>query len=251
MNHYLDILVPKEETRSDWLQRPLTAAQLDYAALDVIHLLQVYELQVAQLEKLGRADWVTAECVNLASDIPTQIDPEDYYLKVKNLWRFDRQQLFIFKQLCAWRERTARDRNLPRNRVIDEKALFQIAALNLSDKKTFRDKAGVTSKQLRFHGEDLESLISEWQQTGEDEHPARVIKAGSPISNQALKALKQVVESCAKNLNVAPEMLAKRRHLEQLLRSENEAGDFKLPAGLLGWREAVIGAALLREVAPK
>ena len=81
VDHYLSVLVPKEETRSDWLQRPLTPSQLDYAALDVIYLLEVYKIQQVELQDLQRLEWVTAECSQLAKDIPTQISPSDYYLK--------------------------------------------------------------------------------------------------------------------------------------------------------------------------
>ncbi len=248
VKHYLDILVPKEETRSDWLQRPLTDAQLDYASLDVIHLLEVYEHQQQLLGELDRAEWVAEECANLAKEIPTQIDPLDYYLKVKNLWRLSQSQLHVLQQLCAWRERTARQKNLPRNRIVDEKALFLIASLDLGDRKAFRDRAGVTSRQLRFHADELEKLLSEWRVDSNDKFPEVVEKNRTPINNKQLRALKQVVEDCAEKLNVAPEMLAKRRHLEQLIRSETSAGEYTLPGALGGWREAVIGEPLLKAV---
>lgn len=249
VNHYLEIMVPKEETRSDWLQRPLTTSQLDYASLDVIHLLRVYELQAAELENSGRAGWVQAECASLAEDIPTQIDPNEYFKKLKNLWRLRPRQLHLIQRLCAWREETAREKNLPRNRVVDEKALFQIAALGLKDSKAFRDKAEVTSRQLRYHGEALEALVAETDQLNESDLPNALDKPSGPVNNKALKSLKQVVESRAKELNVAPEMLAKRRHLEQFIRSEDEAGQYHLPQALKGWRQEIIGDLLLSEVA--
>lgn len=248
VNHYLEIMVPKEETRSDWLQRPLTESQLDYAALDVIHLLAVYKLQLAQLAENGRADWVHAECSSLAQNIPTQIDPDAYYKKVKNLWRLEPRQLHLLQQLCAWRERTARERNLPRNRVVDEKALFQIAALGLKDRKDFRDRGEVTSRQLRHHADDLEQLVADSDAIDADGLPDAITKPSSPVSNKVLRSLKDVVASCAKDLNIAPEMLAKRRHLEQFIRSEDDQGEFHLPVALKGWRELVIGQQLISEI---
>ncbi len=248
VNHYLGIMIPKEETRSDWLQRPLTDSQLEYAALDVTHLLTVYETQVEELDKLERASWVTEECAQLAEDIPTQIDPNRYFYKVKNLWRLDRKQLQVLKDLCAWRERTARDRNLPRNRIVDEKTLFQMAAKGLKDKQGFRE-AGMTSRQLKFHGDDLISVIAKAEASPPEEYPPLVPKISTPISSQALRSLKQVVDHCAAELNIAPEMLAKRRHLEQLIRSKSADGDYKLPKAFSGWREAVIGEVLLKKVA--
>ena len=68
------------------------------------------------------------------------------------------------------------------------------------------------------------------------------------MNSKLLRSLKDVVEDTAKNLNVAPEMLAKRRHLEQLIRSEDDQGAFHLPQALLGWREEVIGTRLISEI---
>ncbi len=248
VNHYLEILVPKEETRSDWLQRPLTDSQLDYAALDVIHLLAVYELQAKALQESGRDGWVLEECSSLAQDIPTQIDPQDYYKKVKNLWRLNARQLYLMREFCAWREVTARERNIPRNRVVDEKSLFQIAALGLKDRKEFRDKAEVTSRQLRYHADELEQLVAAADEIATEDLPEAMIKPSGPVNSKLLRSLKDVVEDTAKNFNVAPEMLAKRRHLEQFIRSEDDQGAFHLPPALLGWREDVIGERLISEI---
>ncbi len=251
IQHYLDILVPKEETRSDWLQRPLTKSQLDYAALDVIHLLEVYEIQVAELSKTNRADWVTEECALLAKDIPTQIDPDVYYKKVKNAWRLDRRQLHVFKRLCAWREVMAREKNVPRNRVVDEKSLFQIAALSLQDKRAFSDEGNLHPRQLRQYGDDMVAVIKAANEDPEDLLPAAMEKPASAVNSKLLKSLKGMVDARAESLNVAPEMLAKRRHLEQLIRSQDDQGKCHLPGSLQGWREAVIGQDLLSLVESK
>ena len=99
----------------------MSPEQLDYAALDVIHLLQVYEAQQKLLEGTEKLEWVTSESAHLGQDIPTMALPEDAYLKFKGLWQLDRRQLNQLKVLCAWREVTARKEKVPRNRIVDQK----------------------------------------------------------------------------------------------------------------------------------
>ncbi|MEX2327160.1 MAG: ribonuclease D, partial [Pseudomonadales bacterium] len=153
VGHYLGIDVPKEETRSDWLQRPLTQSQLDYAALDVIYLLMVFNKQQVELTRLQRLDWVAEECSLLTSDIAIIVDPDQCYLRVKSAGRMSKAELNVLRILCAWREREARKQNVPRNRVIEEKALVALARAGAKDRDELR-LAGLSERQLRKFGDD-------------------------------------------------------------------------------------------------
>ncbi len=247
VEHYLGVHIDKEETRSDWLKRPLTNSQLEYAALDVIYLLQVYKKQHEDLENAGRSNWVQQECKDLPLGIATQINPTEYYGRVKNTSRLDRRQLGLLQSLCAWREIKARALDIPRNRVVEERSLFLIAQLLLS-KWDFQERAKMSPRQVRKYGEDLQGLIDIAADVPESELPPAMNKPVNPLSSKAVKSLKKVVEEKAIEIKVAPEMLAKRRHLEQLLRSVDNQGRYVLPAALRGWREAVIGNVLLQSL---
>jgi len=144
VEHYLSIVVPKEETRSDWLQRPLTSSQLDYAALDVIYLLRVYEIQKEALLAAGRTLWVEEECSQLSVGLATMIEPDAAFEKVKGLSRLNRKQLSVLRALCAWRETKARESDVPRNRVVDQKSLLIIASENLRSKEDLQSEKHVT-----------------------------------------------------------------------------------------------------------
>ncbi|HIG44461.1 MAG: ribonuclease D [bacterium] len=247
VEHYLGFHVPKEETRSDWLRRPLTTAQLEYAALDVIYLLQVYEKQHLHLQERGRSSWVEQECQDLPTTIATQIDPQAYYQRVKNTSRLTRRQLGLLQSLCGWREIKARELDIPRNRVVDEKSLFLIAQLSLH-KPDFQEFANLSPRQMRKYGDDLQSMVDAVVNVAEHELPPAILKPKTAVNNKSLKSLKKIVDQKAKDINVAPEMLAKRRHLEQLLRSVDEQGQYSLPAAFDGWRESVIGHELLQQL---
>lgn len=249
VEHYLNITLPKDQTRSDWLARPLSKGQLDYAALDVIHLLHIYETQVQQLEAAGKLDWVKAECSMMGVDIPTTTPPEEAYLKLKGLWQLTRPQLAALKAICAWREQTARDENVPRNRIIDQKVLISLVRDDVRHKGELQAAAGLKPRQVRRYGDQLLALIDEARVLPEADFPPLVERTDAPINNRKLKRLRQVVDDQAKKLGVAPELLTKRRHLEKLIRSEDAAGRYHLPDEFDGWRHEAIGKALLSALA--
>ncbi len=245
VEHYLGITLPKDETRSDWLQRPLSDNQLEYAALDVIHLLQVYEKQAAELADSPKSSWIEAEAKDLGRDIPTITPVEEAYKRVKGLWQLDRKQLNVLRTLCAWRENRAREDNVPRNRVVDQKSLFAIAKGNLNSKQALQTAAKMTPRQVRKYSDEILFLQAEARLVPEKDCPPAVTRPDAPIDNKLMKKLKNVVEARAEDLNVAPELLTKRRHLEKLIRSEDDNGRYHLPAELSGWRESAVGSALL------
>ena len=248
VENYLSVKIPKEETRSDWLKRPLTDAQLDYAALDVIYLLKVFKLQYALLEQNNKLSWVEQECNYVPDEIATRVEPEDFYLKVKNTTRLDRRQLGYLRSLCAWRETKARELDVPRNRVVEEKSLFLIAQLLLKDKSDFQELAKLSPRQVRKYGDELLLLVNDAAGLQEDELPGLIVKPGTPVSSKSIQSLRKVVDKKALEIGIAPEMLAKRRHLEQLLRSVDEHGRYSLPVAFRGWREEIIGHALLESL---
>ena len=248
VEHYLDISLSKDQTRSDWLARPLTTKQLDYAALDVIHLLEVYKVQLKALEGGPKLSWVEAESLGLGQGIPTVAPPEDSYKKIKGLWQLSRVQLNLLRDLCSWREITAREEDLPRNRVVDQKSLVLIVKAEIASTQGFQGEAEMTSRQVRKYGDQIQAIQAEAKLVAEEDCPEIFVRTDAPINNKKLKRLKQVVEERALSLSVAPELLTKRRHLEKLIRSEDTQGQYHLPDELGGWREAVIGEALLAEL---
>lgn len=244
VEHYLGISIPKEETRSDWLQRPLSDAQLEYAALDVIHLLQVYERQQVALTQAGKLHWVEEECAELGKDISITLPPDVFYTRIKSSSRMKPAELNRLQVLCAWRERLARKLNVPRNRVIDEKTLVSVVRADPREKAALQAEAGMTPRQVRKYGDEVLFLLSEARLVPEHDFPTPQEDTSTSGRNEQLKRLRKVVETRAEQLNVAPELLAKRRHLEELVRSE-DGGNYELPDPFTGWRRDAIGEHLL------
>ena len=248
VEHYLGISLPKDQTRSNWLARPLSSGQLEYAALDVIHLLQVYRRQQQELAGTEKAAWVEAESAQLGRDIPTIAPPEDAWLKFRGLWQLDRRQLNQLRALCAWREETARRKDVPRSRVLDEKALMNIVRDQCGSRHCYK-VAGMSPGQIRRYADEMMFVQSQAGLAPEESCPEVVARTDGPVNRKKLKRLKQVAEETARSVSVAPELLTRRRHLEALIRSEDARGRYHLPDELAGWRRGVVGDALLQALA--
>ena len=150
VEHYLSLRIEKDQTRSNWLARPLSKRQLDYAAQDVVYLYEVYKIQQSAINETHKADWIISDLEKISFDIPTITPAENYYLKIGNLSRFSRRQLNLLKLLFAWREKKARTKNRPRNRIIEQKILVNIV-------KSGRRRRGVsTSRNANLTGKKVQ-----------------------------------------------------------------------------------------------
>lgn len=247
VNRLMDVHIDKEETRSDWLQRPLSESQCQYAALDVAYLPSIYETQGKELERLGRSTWLAEECAQLSGAFSLRFQSESYYLRIKSAWKLDTYQLNSLKHLCSWREEEARRRNMPRNRVIDDKILYSLAQNGAASKAELVE-LNLFPGQIRRYGDLLVEMIEKSQVMDESLHPELLERPVPPKSGSILKELKQIVGDKAEELDCAPEMLARRKSLEELVRSKDDNERYTLPEFFMGWRKKVIGDELLKRL---
>jgi ribonuclease D len=244
-----ELEVDKQETRSDWLQRPLTDSQRRYAAADVVYLEAVYQRLATRLEAEAKLDWLLLECQQAADAALEAPDMDSYYLRFKQAWKLKPQQLSVLQVLSSWREREARARNMPRNFVIHNNTLQSIAE---TLPKTMGALSGVEQIRGRALSADGAQLLALVQQGLERARSDAIEALPLPLPrscNALLKRLKEQVQQCADRLQIAPELLARRKDLEALVRTQLEQGGAILPHGLQGWREAVIGRTLVAELA--
>lgn len=119
--------IDKSSRFTDWSRRPLSARQLDYAIDDVVHLRVIYRRLEEQLERTGRSQWVAQELAELTDPATYQQPPEEAWRRIKVRSR-DPRFLAIVRALASWREREAQRRDLPRNRVLRDDLLMEVAA---------------------------------------------------------------------------------------------------------------------------
>jgi ribonuclease D len=240
----LGIELPKDETRSDWLQRPLSAMQVRYAADDVLHLGEVYRHLNGRLAP-ERLAWLLEDGAELVAAQSEVSDPQQAWREVKLAWRLDRQQLAVLRALCAWREEQARQRNLPRNRILRERSLWPLARYQPSDSSALARIEDMHPRTVRQDGETLLRLIAEAAALPEEQRPEALAEPLPLEAASLLKRLRAVGQREAERLGIVPELMLRKKILEALLKSGYPDGPYQLPDSLRGWRRERMGAALL------
>lgn len=240
----LDIELPKGETRSDWLQRPLSELQVRYAAEDVLHLVEVYHALMARLAP-QKVEWILADGAELVANLGREVAPEDAWRDAKLAWKLSRQQQAVLRALCAWREREARARNQPRNRVLREHSLWPLARTQPDNLVALARIEDMHPKTVRQDGETLLQLIREAAALPPEQWP-EALPEPLPIEASALlKKLRAVGQREGERLDIVPELMLRKKTLEALLKSGYPTGPYQLPDSLRGWRRELMGQALL------
>ena len=230
----------KSSRFTDWSSRPLTEAQKKYALADVTHLRVIYEILSKQLMENGRTNWVDEELKNLLS-------PETYDFDPKNSWRRlktksnSRRFLGLVASLAEFREKFAQSKNIPRNRVIKDDALLELAS---NRPKTFNDlsKSRLLLKDARKGdiASGLLAAIDRGLKIPEEDLPVKPIKSDKGQINSALaELLKVLLKSRSESTGVASKLIASASDLEALA-----SGDRNIDA-LNGWRFEVFGKSAL------
>ncbi len=235
--------LPKGETRSDWLQRPLTESQCHYAAQDVIYLLPVYHQLAARCRELDRIDWVLEDGEEATRNLATAAP--DYFRKIKSAWKLEPRQLAVLQAVCDWREGMARSRDKPRSWIIDDKACLQLAQVMPEDLHQLRTRVELPPAVLRKQGDTLLGLVASQQALPDAQLPAPLPAPLDARQRDCQKRLKQRAAQIAAELGVAPQVLVAARDYEALVRGTPDE-----PGYWQGWRrERVIEPlrALARE----
>lgn len=233
------VVLDKSLTRTDWSRRPLTEAELDYAALDVHYLAEIYPVLRDELAAANRLAWLEEDCARAAVASNYLNDPTDVWRRLKGLARLAPKAQVIAAALAEWREKEAQQRNRPRKWIIEDDAIYrmgerapesleQIEALNVLPPKTFA-RQGETLLKIITQARALEPRKLASDDRLEPEIKARVSK------------LQDRLRAIASALQIPASMLAPRVDVEALALSGAEA-----QANVLkGWRRDAAGKELL------
>lgn len=224
----------KGETRSDWLQRPLTEAQCDYAAQDVTWLMRAWRVLDARAREQGRLDWVLQEGRDtLAAFRDNLAHPVQ---RIKSAWKLNRRQLALLMRLCEWREAEARRRDKPRGWIIDDAACLATAQIQPREVEDLDRVEALHTAARRRYGETLAAMGAEVAALDEAVLPERLPEPLNAEERKRLKRLKQRGQALAEALGVAPALALAGRDYELLLR-ESAGSQVTLPPHWRGWRE--------------
>lgn len=232
--------IDKSSRFTDWARRPLTEAQLTYAAADVTHLRIVYEKLLARIEKNDRMAWVADEMAILTNPKTYEVEPEEAWMRVKARIRKPVERAILI-ELAAWREREAQSRDVPRGRILKDDGLAEIA---VAQPKSNEDLSRLRAIPNGFERSRAGAEILEAVARGKARDPATIPAiesergGGSGALVQLLKVLLQAV--CERN-HVAPKLVATADDIDRLASKPDE----DMPV-LKGWRGEVFGQVALQ-----
>ncbi|MCO6050801.1 ribonuclease D [Mesorhizobium sp. RP14(2022)] len=237
--------IDKSSRFTDWRQRPLSDRQLEYALADVTHLIEVYEFLAARLEKEGRSSWVNEEMDILTNRDTYDPHPEDAWKRLKMRVRKP-IELAVLQSIAAWREREARERNVPRQRVVKDDALFEVAQQQPKDATALGRLRTIPKGWERSStANGLIAAVQTALAIPKEELPKVPKPAqGAEGSNAASELLKVLLRQVADQQGVAAKVLASSDDIDRLA-TDGEKAEV---AALHGWRREVFGEKALRLV---
>ena len=241
VSSFLGVNLNKAHTRADWSKRPLTPAEIEYAADDVIYLCKIYQIMVQKLTELDRIDWLIQDFADLSNPDHYKVDPEKAWFKVKGKNKLTGKQLSIIQTLAAWREKTAQAEDRPKSWLLRDELLFDLAKLQPETVTELAGVRGINERSVNRYGKELCQLITDAknrppQSLNDKDRSAKKTQQEEAI----LDILTALVRVRAEENALNPSILATRKDLEDFLLN----GDEELPL-LHGWRFSMAGKELV------
>ncbi len=232
-----EVRLQKQETRSNWLARPLNSDQLAYAEHDVIYLHRLHKILSKKLDELSRWSWLKNEIEYAMEMVEQRKDVESYYERIKGAKRLNGQELCCLKRLCIWRESLARENDLPRGFVLSDSVLLGLARKMPSKRSSLSDIEGLSYRDVKRYGD---AILVEILKSAEERPLPRLPKSLSRANAPLMKVLRQVLRDLADRESIPIEFLATKKELEHILRTR-ESGCLEWPWRFTNtWRKTVV-----------
>lgn len=233
--------IDKAHRFSDWSARPLSESQIAYAAADVTHLRRIYTALTDRLAREGRLDWVAEEMAALADPATYLTDPESAWERLRPR-STNRRFLATLRAIAAWREREAQRINIPRQRLVKDETLLEIAATAPATPADLARARGVSEGFAKGKsGTGLLAAIEAARALPDEALPVVPRDRSGPAPSPALVALLKVLLAAkSEEHHVAPRLLASSDDLDRLA-----SGDGAEVPALHGWRREVFGNSAL------
>ncbi|EBJ8076219.1 ribonuclease D [Salmonella enterica] len=245
VEEYTGVALDKSESRTDWLARPLSERQCEYAAADVWYLLPIAKKLMIETEAAGWLPAALDECRLMQQRRQEIQAPEEAWRDITNAWQLRTRQLACLQLLADWRLRKARERDMAVNFVVREENLWAVARY-MPGSLGELDSLGLSGSEIRFHGKTLISLVAKAQALPEEALPEPLLNLmDMPGYRKAFKAIKALVAEVSASHYVSGELLASRRQINQLLnwhwKLKPQNGQ---PELISGWRAELMAEKL-------
>ena len=238
LDDQLDMHIDKEHSQSDWLQRPLSDEQEQYAIDDVRFLPALYLSLEYELKKQGLYEYVWEDCQLYANDLydAQNVEDEQMYLTMAD-YRYTSEQMAILQAVATWREELARATNQPRTFVIKKQAVREIITEKPNTMRELAHKTTMHRSMLRLYGEELLKVIKDAKNLHPAEYPDSLLPPYRSKNKVLSKAVQQAIDDQAEITGVPASVLMRKKWLGQLYEVIAFDKDIsELPQGLKGWR---------------
>jgi ribonuclease D len=234
------VQLEKKYTRANWVHRPLTEGELDYAMDDVRYLMPVYRHLKAELEVKNRVSWIETELQAMSSGSNYQLDTTQLWKKLKGAQKLKGVHLQIASLLCQWREQLAQQKNLPKRWVIKDELIFDIARLKPGSASELASIRDANERFVEQYAKTVLDIITTAQTIDASEWPKqdklKVLTSGQQSIGDCLMALCREI---AEDNNIALATLATRKDIDSLIINRKNSQLSQ------GWRFEMAGEKLL------
>ncbi len=234
----LSVSPAKGDRLTDWLRRPLTEAQCQYAASDVAYLLEVLDRIKAQLGELGRTEWADQACLDLLAKPISGSRPEEAWLRLKDVRTLRPAARAVAQSVAAWRERRAMASDIPIRHVLADLAVLGIAQRQPTSMDELRQARGVDERSIRGgFAEEILAAVKEGASRTPPDLPAGTEDVDKEL-RPAITLISAWVSQLARTERIDSVLLATRSDLVAFLRGDPTA---RLRTG---WRAELLGDAI-------
>lgn len=239
LKELLDITIDKEETCSDWLKRPLSDTQINYAALDVYYLPRLYtqltkKMQASHANKLR---WHQEECALMTQQAMNEKDPETAWKDIKLNRPLHIKQQKVLKALCAWRECYIRKYDIPRKRTLSNKQLLSISRQQPIKLYHLQRVPELSPNLIRQYGKAIITVVTKAQLLDDDPDYLSTQSKPSVEKRTLMKQIQQACEQHCEAITINSALLPGKKYANLIVQNWEHSGTLNLPDTIAQWKQ--------------
>ena len=244
LKQMLDVDIDKGETRSNWLARPLSPAQLSYAANDVLYLMNLSEKVKQELDSKSLLHFALEDCQHLTQEIATETPLHLLYQDIGN-YRHSRRQLMQLQQLAVWREQMVKALNTPRSFILKNSSMIDLVEKNPKNAFQLSGVKNIRQNVVREHGTTILDLVKFLPEQAD--WPLRMARPIRHSSKDVGEKIDHLIQNVVNETSIPKEVLMRKKWMNALHQHvvfHNDEQD--LPDYLLGWRYDLLTQPLIQ-----